>query len=399
MPKPTLCKLCNITRASFGLPGGKRTRCAKCKDPDMIDLMSKKCEVCKITTASFGLPGKKRTHYVKCKTDHMINVKEKLCQVCNKTQPFYGIDKEKPATHCSKCKTSEMINVRTKMCLGCNLVNPRYGLPNGKVTHCVTCKTDNMVWIGKTCEKCKKKQPVFGYEGERPQRCAKCKDPNMIDLITKRCIECKKTAASFGYENQEYNYCVKCKKDGMINFKSINRKCKQELCPIRGNEKYEGYCTHCFQHLFPNSPLCLKMNYKTYETWVNNALIENKFDFVHDKPIYHSGCDCSSRRRIDFWKIIGNTILAIEVDENQHSGYDKKDEEIRYDDLFMHFSGKWIFIRFNPNKYKKGNKTCNPKMHERIPVLIEEINTQIERINKESNKELVEIYRLFFNRV
>jgi len=109
---------------------------------------------------------------------------------------------------------------------------------------------------------------------------------------------------------------------------------------------------------------------KTYETKVRNLLIENKLDFIHDTPIYHSGCDCASKRRIDFWKIIGNTILAIEVDKNQHSGYDKKDEEIRYDDLFMYFSGKWIFIRFNPNRYKKAGVTYNPKMHERTPHLL-----------------------------
>jgi hypothetical protein len=37
-------------------------------------------------------------------------------------------------------------------------------------------------------------------------------------------------------------------------------------------------------------------------------------------------------------------------------------------------------------------------MHERIPVLIREIESHIERINKEDNKELVEIHHLFFNR-
>jgi hypothetical protein len=95
--------------------------------------------------------------------------------------------------------------------------------------------------------------------------------------------------------------------------------------------------------------------------------------------------------------MIGNTILAIEVDENQHSGYDKKDEEIRYDDLFMHFSGKWVFIRFNPNKYRRDGVVYNPKMYERTCRLLKEIQKHIERIQKEENKELVEIHHLFFN--
>jgi hypothetical protein len=39
----------------------------------------------------------------------------------------------------------------------------------------------------------------------------------------------------------------------------------------------------------------------------------------------------------------------------------------------------------------------NPKMHERTPRLLKEIQIYIERIQKEENKELVEIHHLFFN--
>jgi hypothetical protein len=91
-------------------------------------------------------------------------------------------------------------------------------------------------------------------------------------------------------------------------------------------------------------------------------------------------------------------MLAIEVDENQHKYYSEKDEEIRYDDLFMHFSGKWIFIRFNPNKFKKSTGLIvNPRMEERLPRLLKMVDTQIERIKREANKDLVEIHTLFFD--
>jgi hypothetical protein len=397
MPKPTMCDTCKIKRASFGVEGGKRTRCSGCKDENMKDLMTKMCEKCKIVCATYGFPGGKNTHCVSCKMDGMENVKAPRCQGCKKKQPFFGLDKTKAATHCADCKSDDMINVRSRMCIKCENVLPRYGLPNGKATHCKTCSTPEMICLNRKCEICNKKQPVFGYEGQRPIRCATCKNNDMQDLITKKCIICKKVSAIYGFEGKEYNHCASCSEPGMINIKDRNKRCKQESCSLRGNQKYRGYCTHCFQHLFPNDPLCLEMYCKTYETKVRNVLIENNLNFVHNKPIYHSGCDCSSRRRIDFWKNIGNTILAIEVDENQHSGYDKTDEEIRYDDLFMHFSGKWIFIRFNPNKYKKGDTTYNPKMHERIPKLLDEIEKHIERIDKGKNKELVEIHHLFFN--
>ena len=34
-------------------------------------------------------------------------------------------------------------------------------------------------------------------------------------------------------------------------------------------------------------------------------------------------------------------MLCIEIDENQHKGYIKTNELVRYDDLFMDFSGKY----------------------------------------------------------
>lgn len=121
-------------------------------------------------------------------------------------------------------------------------------------------------------------------------------------------------------------------------------------------------------------------------------------DFIHDVCLWTGNCDCSHRRRIDFRKLIGNTLLCIEVDENQHKQYEKGYEEIRYDDLFMIHGGKFIFIRFNPDKFVNcfGTKkeVC---MKRRMEYLYVEIEKQIERINNEENKELLEIVYLFYD--
>lgn len=54
--------------------------------------------------------------------------------------------------------------------------------------------------------------------------------------------------------------------------------------------------------------------------------------------------------RIDFSrKFIGNTMLCKEVNENQYKYYIKEKEIERYNDLFMEFSGKYIFTRCNPD--------------------------------------------------
>ena len=114
--------------------------------------------------------------------------------------------------------------------------------------------------------------------------------------------------------------------------------------------------------------------------------------------LYTGDCDCTHRRRIDHRKLILNAILAIETDERQHRWYKMKDEEIRYDDLYMAFSGKWIFIRFNQDSYiDKNGKRRNPKLNKRLEVLKEVIDEQIRRINNEENTELVEIIYLYYD--
>jgi hypothetical protein len=114
--------------------------------------------------------------------------------------------------------------------------------------------------------------------------------------------------------------------------------------------------------------------------------------FIHDRPLYTANCDCTHRRRIDHRKMIGNTILAVETDERAHQGYDEKDEEIRYDDLYMIHSGKWVYIRFNPDM----TRTQQTDLEDRITRLLDEIENQIQRIEMEENHALVEIIKLFY---
>jgi len=112
--------------------------------------------------------------------------------------------------------------------------------------------------------------------------------------------------------------------------------------------------------------------------------------FIHNTPLYTGGCDCVHRRRIDHRKLIGNTILAVETDEFAHRRYDIKDEEIRYDDVYMIHSGKWIFIRFNPD-----SNISKIDIVDKLDKLIETMEECIFRIEREENTELVEIIKLF----
>ena len=67
------------------------------------------------------------------------------------------------------------------------------------------------------------------------------------------------------------------------------------------------------------------------ETKVRNFLNEQYEGFIHDHPIYTGNCDCTHRRRIDHRKLVENTLLCVETDENSHKSYNKTDEKDRYD--------------------------------------------------------------------
>ena len=177
------------------------------------------------------------------------------------------------------------------------------------------------------------------------------------------------------------------------------KNCKDWEDFLYGNSKYNGYCVRCFQQLFLNNPLTPKIRKKTKEIAIRDFINENFEGFIHDKPLYTHNCKCIHRRRIDHRKQIDNTILAIETDEHQHRGYDKEDEDIRYNDVYTIFSGKWIFIRFNPDKYinKKGQRR-NPKMDIRLKRLKEEIETQIDRIKNGKNTEPLETVKLYYDK-
>jgi len=157
-----------------------------------------------------------------------------------------------------------------------------------------------------------------------------------------------------------------------------------------GLSSYDGYCVTCFKEIFPSDKRSKVIYRHSKEIMVRNTINMNFEGFIHDKPLYTGNCDCTHRRRIDHRKLIGNTILAIETDEFGHRGYNQKDEEIRYDDVYMIHSGKWIFIRFNPD-----NNVSKIDISDKLDKLIETMNECINIIEADKNTELVEIIKLY----
>ncbi|AYV79723.1 MAG: hypothetical protein Faunusvirus42_8, partial [Faunusvirus sp.] len=175
------------------------------------------------------------------------------------------------------------------------------------------------------------------------------------------------------------------------------------ICPYdckTGNIKYDNYCTLCFMHLYPNDPRTANIPGKSREITVINHITNNHSgQWYYDTPLwinFEGGC-CTTRRRIDLRQMIHNTMLCIEIDENQHKYHTSHDEFMRYNEILCDFTCKYIFIRYNPDSYKKNNIKSNTPLEKRLKYLDNEVIKQIERINTDQNTDLLEIIHLFYD--
>lgn len=391
----------------FGFEGKDPVCCVKCKEPSMKNLVSILCPCGKY--AAFGMKDdKKPTHCLKCSKKGMENIVTKKCK-CSKAVPVFGLKGTKKPICCISCKSPDMVNVAHKLCK-CGKAQPTLGFKNDKSpTCCAACKEEGMTNIlDKKCP-CGR-QPVFGLKDDKkPSCCAKCKSPSMVNIKAKMC-KCGRAQPVFGLRtDKKATCCVACKTQEMLDIVSekcrglINYQGRGDLpCPYesRCKKKYDNYCTKCFEQNFPNDPRTPMIYKNSKENVVKDFLIKEFAEFIHNTTLWTGQEDCTCRRRIDFRWLIGNTLLCIEVDENQHKYRDQNDEELRYNDLMMLHGGKFIFIRFNPDVYIDSDGVIqDPKMSERLKELKECILDNYKRIRNGKNKDLLEIEWLFFDEI
>ncbi len=409
--KKCLCET-NPVRPSFGMPGDKKPTCCKnCRKEDMINITTSLCPCG--TYATYNFKGNKNPIYCNtCKKEGMENIVTKKC-FCGKAIGSFGKPGTKKGTHCKECKPDDYVIVIAKLCK-CNSAQPYFGLPtDSSATCCMKCKTDDMMDIrGAKCV-CKTKFPVYGFPDDKRATCCKdCRKDGMVNIRATLC-ECNTSQPNFNYPSEKKpRYCSNCKKDGMVDVVTLNSKraCKgtfelQALglkCPYehRGKKKYDYYCTLCFERNFPLDPRTKEINMRTKELAVRDYLAQRYTDpsFIHNKEIWTGQKDCTCRRRIDFRALYGNTLLCIEVDEEQHKYRNKQDEALRYDDLMLLHGGKFVFVRMNPDGYRDSSKQLqNPPLESRLKTLGEEIDKQIQRIQNDENIELVEVSYLYFD--
>jgi len=405
-------------RPSFNILGEKPLYCGNHRLPDMVNVMTKFCEHdgCLVTPV-YNLPDKKSGKFCAThKEPNMINVVTNSCQEegCN-TSPSFGLCGNKP-THCAVHKTEGMIDVKHKRCQhgGCDKT-PSYSIPENKIaTHCSEHKTPKMIDVKhKKCdhEKCIL-VPLYNFMNEKtPKYCNIHKLEGMIDIVHKKCVfeGCiNRPIYNLAIETRPL-FCLMHKTEGMIDLS--NKKCANDWCVNRANNKmYDGYCLHCFVHMFPEKPTI--RNYKTKEQSVVEFVKTSFPDFtwVCDKRIA-DGC---SRRRPDLLLDLGFQIIIVEVDENQHVDYDCSCENRRLMELSQDVGHRPIvFIRFNPDEYIKRDtsrvKSCWSLSKSTGLVSVEknnrrQWNDRLETLNNwiqywSANKtsKAVEVVQLFFD--
>jgi hypothetical protein len=380
--------------ASFGFCKMTGTKyCSKHKEDGMVNLLCKLCQ-CGTARPTYNYEGLSANFCKLCKKDGMINVNDKNCIGCDKVIPTFNYNGLK-AKYCAKCKLEGMINVINEPCVCGKASRPSFNYEGLRPKYCSKCKDDGMINVTQKACQCGRAQPSFNYKGLKPKYCVKCKLDGMEQIRKRFCLVCEQNQANYNHFGEKPKYCGFCKEPDMIN---IANKCKNKICTGSARFNLDYYCTHCFVNLFPSDERVLQIKTKSKENTVRDFINMYYEGFVHDTCLWTGNCDCSHRRRIDFRKLFGNTLLCIEVDENQHKSYDNADEEIRYDDLYMVFSGKFIFIRFNPDDFRdKNGEKSNLTLDDRLDMLGEEIEHQINRIETEQNKDLVEIIYMFYD--
>ena len=288
-----------------------------------------------------------------------------------KILPTYNIPGSKFALYCSKHKEINMINVKDKVCEfeGCK-IRPHYNIPGFSAIYCVRHKTKKMVRNPtKRCESNCNNIATHAIQGSIASHCELHALENYINI----------------YEQN----CGKCELPNIVNKK--------------------GFCEYCDPETFKIARLAKQNEVEEYlKTNLSEYFTEQYFPQT-DKIIDRGIC---GKERPDFLFDFGDKYVIVEVDENQHCGYNSTEkstkamncEYARMFNISQSLGGiPTIFIRYNPDKYYNDAGFINIKStSERKNELVNVINFYKDRdLIKDNNidvgKTLAYAIYLFYN--
>lgn len=271
-----------------------------------------------------------------------------------------------------------IVNVKNSKCktVGCD-TRPYFNFPGlKKGIYCASCankyNTEHPNEIGMenvVSSKCKtpgcKIQPTFNFPGEKKcLYCSKCANkyntdhPNEIDMKDVKKSRCKTPGCpkrpSFNFPGETKGlYCASCA--DLTKMKNVlNKYCSScGLIQIHSTNTYGGLCIECAQHTgLVKNPRNVRVQEKAVAEYLKQHF--KNITLSEDTPLEGSCVNLRPDISCDF----GNFILIVEIDENQHKGkeYTSCDTKRNVQLLLNGGSRPIVFIRFNPDSFKKNGK-------------------------------------------
>lgn len=284
----------------------------------------------------------------------IINLNKNVCIECNKIQASFNYENETEALYCLACSKEGMINIKKLPCLYCEK-HAVYGVPCNKPTCCSVHKQDGMIKHPRT--KCKKRdcKNMAIYGTKAPIHCELHKDANDISLVERICKECGEL-------------------DVLINDLCVNTCNKLVIASM------------------------YKKHQKSAEKRILNILTTQikaptEYNIKIDK---NCGGVNSEEKEIGY--DMNSHIVFIEVDENMHKSYCKRGEINRMKNIFFATGGiqtPVIFIRYNPDNFKRNGKIVKYNQNERERILIKWVKQLIE--NKPKTDTYLSVLYLFYD--
>jgi very-short-patch-repair endonuclease len=153
---------------------------------------------------------------------------------------------------------------------------------------------------------------------------------------------------NFGLPGSSARYCFEHKSAEMVHV--VTAPCLADDCDMRSSSVFNGYCRRCFVRRYPEKELTrgYLLRQRTIEGKISEWYKEKAFNF----PLTFDTRIGASRRRPDVLINCGTHAVIIEIDERQHSEYNRDDEEARLFEIWDAL--KKIparVLRFNPDGY------------------------------------------------
>ena len=339
------------SRPYFNIKGGKGKFCVAHKTAEMVNVVSKRCEHegCDSIPA-FNIKGGKGKFCVAHKTAEMVDVKNKRCEYegCD-SQPVFNIKGGKGKL-CVAHKTAEMVDVKHKRCEheGCDS-RPAFNIKGGKGKFCVAHKTAEMVDVmSKRCEHegCETRV-LYGRPGHQASHCSKHRQKGMIRRPKAKCVLCKELAI-WG-TNWVPKHCETHKTADEQNL--VEQPCSS--CNLLYILDKENKCENCNPASFATARLAKQNALMAYLD--ARDLKGDSTDIVIDNGI-------CGKERPDRVYDLGDKIVILECDENQHEDRQCLCEQTRMVNIGQTFGGLPVyFIRWNPDDYSPENDRKMPE--------------------------------------